>query len=142
MALVGKYFDEEELSCHGDNPDNYQAYGYEEGCGCGFSRLTDDTLIALVDAVCEKLGVKFEASCSYRCPVHNQRVGGVVNSQHVQGIAIDAIVPAGYTVDSFADLIQSVMEELGIEGGIGRYYGEGFVHFDVRGSWAFWTDQD
>ena len=48
MALVGKYFDESELACHGDNPDNYQAYGYEEGCGCGFSRITNETLIQVV----------------------------------------------------------------------------------------------
>ena len=149
MALVGKYFDESELCCHGDDPENYEAYGYTEGCGCGFSCITTEGLIRLVDAVCERLGnpnqeegefpaIKFQATCSYRCPVHNRRVGGVPNSQHVEGFAIDAIVPAGYDVDSFADLIQSVMEELGQPGGIGRYYDEGFVHFDDRGYWAFW----
>jgi hypothetical protein len=39
----------------------------------------------------------------YRDPVHNQRVGGAANSNHLRGTAIDVQVPAGLAQDFIAD---------------------------------------
>ena len=36
-----------------------------------------------------RLGKPVILSCGYRCPQHNQEVGGVPNSYHTQGLAAE-----------------------------------------------------
>lgn len=76
-------------------------------------------------------------SCAYRCPSHNEEVGGVPNSQHVKGCAADVLVPDGMSVDELAQ----IAEECGADG-IGKYYDSLFVHVDTRGETARWDDQN
>ena len=134
---MSRYFSKSELQCHGE--ENYAEYGYSWGCGCGGGLIIDAQLELLIDTIREKLGSPLSCSCAYRCPVHNERVGGAYNSYHVQGKACDLIVPDGYDVDSFAQLCRDTMRELGIAGGVGRYYNSGFVHVDTRGYEAKWV---
>ena len=47
----------------------------------------------LLDKLRENIGGPLEVSCMYRCPAHNVAVGGVPNSQHVQGTAADVQTP-------------------------------------------------
>ena len=134
---MSKYFSTDELKCHGE--ENYAEYGFTTGCGCGGSLIIDPQLELLIDTIREKLGKPLSNSCAYRCPVHNERVGGEPNSYHMQGKACDLIVPDGYDVDSFAQLCRDTMREIGIAGGVGRYYESMFVHVDVRGYEAKWV---
>ena len=134
---MSKYFSIDELKCHGE--ENYAEYGFNTGCGCGGSLIIDPQLETLIDTIREKLGSPLSNSCAYRCPVHNERVGGEPNSYHMQGKACDLIVPDGYDVDSFAQFCRDTMRELGIAGGVGRYYESMFVHVDVRGYEAKWV---
>lgn len=90
-------------------------------------------LIELLDNMSEQCGEKLEISCAYRCPAHNEEVGGVENSQHVLGNAADVLCPENMTVDELAELA----EECGADG-IGTYYDDEFVHVDVRGYEARW----
>lgn len=83
-------------------------------------------LMAKLDELRERAGAPIIVTSGYRCPTHNRAVGGVSNSQHVRGTAAD-IVCTALTVDQLADLAAAV----GFDG-IGRYYGSGFVHVDVR----------
>src|SRR5688572_15690312 len=64
----------------------------------------------------------------YRCPEHNDAVGGEKNSLHVLGRAADFIV-VGLSVVQTYELTKLV--KAFAESGIGVYIGEGFVHADV-----------
>lgn len=125
---MSKYFSEDEFRCKG------------EECGCGHSlpeNGMDATLLILLEEVRSRLGSAITISSGYRCPIHNANVGGVIDSQHVQGCAADCIQSV-LSIDDFATLVEDTMADLGIEGGIGRYYDEGFVHVDTRGYTARW----
>lgn len=53
----------------------------------------EESLQALVEDVLdplrEKYGKPISVNSGFRCPVHNRAVGGVVNSQHIKGEAVD-----------------------------------------------------
>ncbi|MCQ2581870.1 MAG: D-Ala-D-Ala carboxypeptidase family metallohydrolase [Alphaproteobacteria bacterium] len=83
-------------------------------------------LLEKLDRLRELCGFPILVSSGYRCPIHNQEVGGVKNSQHVQGCAAD-IYCYYLSVDDLADLAA----EVGFDG-IGRYYDREFVHVDCR----------
>ena len=108
---MAKYFDPYETACQ---------------CGCGYNPVSP-VLLGLLDDIRERVGGPVIISSGCRCPQHNADVGGVPNSQHVQGTAADLLIPDGWSVDSLADLA----EELGADG-VGRYYDSQFVHVDVR----------
>jgi len=70
---------------------------------------------------------------AYRCPAHNQAVGGVPNSTHTLGLAADIYMP-GFSVQKMYDASEKVA---GFDaGGIGAYSGKDDstprVHVDVR----------
>ena len=44
-----------------------------------------------LDGIREKLGKPILVSSGYRCPMLNKAVGGVVNSQHLKGLAADVV---------------------------------------------------
>ena len=109
---MSKYFSDEELAC--------------KCCGGLPPKGIDPKLYELLDRIREYFGVPIYINSAYRCPHHNAVVGGVPNSQHVQGIAAD--------IDASAigvDLIADVAEQSGADG-VGRYYDAQFVHVDVR----------
>ena len=80
----------------------------------------------LVDVLNEAGITAEEINCGYRCPKHNAEVGGVPNSQHVDGSAAD--VDAG---GSGVEILARVFEGLRADG-VGRYFDDNFVHVDVR----------
>ena len=77
-----KYWSREEFRCRCRE---YYALPY---CG-GFPVEPDQTLVELVDDIREKAGAPGHRSSGIRCTVHNQRSGGVANSKHLQGKALD-----------------------------------------------------
>ena len=92
-----------------------------------------ETLRAHVDA-------PLRITSGYRSPEHNAKVGGAKRSQHLTGRAADIAIPAGYTVDRFADTIESLIAVGTLpEGGVGRY--RSWVHYDVRKAYARWDDR-
>jgi uncharacterized protein YcbK (DUF882 family) len=111
--MASKYFSDEELTCH--------------CCGQYPEQGMDQNLLDLLDEIREAVGGPVNISCAYRCPDHNAEVGGVPNSQHVEGTAADIIVPDGWSVNQLADLAVSLNAD-----GVGRYYDDCFVHVDVR----------
>jgi uncharacterized protein YcbK (DUF882 family) len=92
-------------------------------------------LIVLLQRLRDKVGKPLTVTSGYRCPKHNKAVGGVSGSQHMLGTAADIKVPAGWTVPQFA---QAAIE-VGFDG-VGRYLRQGFIHVDVRGHSARWTN--
>ena len=53
----------------------------------------EENLLALVEEVLEpvreRLGKPIVVNSGFRCPIHNAAVGGVANSQHMKGEAVD-----------------------------------------------------
>ena len=71
---------------------------------------------------------------AYRNPSYNKKIGGVSNSQHTKGTAVDicinSIAPA--EIARYAEYIMSN------KGGIGLY--SNFVHIDVRANRSRWAN--
>jgi len=55
----------------------------------GFPVEPDQTLVELVDDIREKAGAPGIRSSGIRCPWHNKNSGGVANSKHLSGKALD-----------------------------------------------------
>ena len=119
--MASKYFSDEELMCH----------GAEQGdcdCGVGSADNVSPRLLELLDQLRENVGGALEVSCVYRCPAHNAAVGGVENSQHLEGTAADVQTPDYEWCDT-PEKLQWYAEQLPFDG-IGIYpWG---CHVDVR----------
>lgn len=109
---MSKYFSVEETQCH---------------CGCG-GNIVSDKLMEGLDRLREGIGGPLYLSCAYRCPEHNRAVGGVSNSQHIDGTAADVLCPDYLTFGEF----KWYVEEYSGADGIGIYEDDGFVHIDYR----------
>ena len=76
-----EYFDREEFRCK---------------CGgkyCnGFPAEPSETLVRVADAIRKEAGVSITVSSGLRCTKHNANVGGVSNSRHLSGKAMDFCV--------------------------------------------------
>lgn len=78
-ALVS-FFSIDELACH--------------HCGCAY---VDRALLAEMFKLRQAHG-PLTVLCAYRCPSHNQSVGGASSSQHLFGLAFDPPRSEGLTV--------------------------------------------
>lgn len=68
-----------------------------------------------------------------RCTTHNKRVGGVPNSQHLQGKAADIRVKNMYVEDLYNRIVELKRQEIIKIGYIQLYKKQKFIHIDVRG---------
>jgi hypothetical protein len=76
-------------------------------------------------------GLPITIGSAYRTPSHNKAIGGAVQSQHLQGRALDLYPPAGMTVERFYAVIRTIAGHADSEiRGLGRY--PTFVHIDIR----------
>lgn len=98
--------------------------------------LIDDDLVKLLENIREAAGGKaIIINSGYRSPEHNKAVGGVSNSQHVQGKAADIVVEGTdpLTVGQIAEHF------LNKKGGIGVY--QTFTHVDTRTTRSRWDQR-
>lgn len=99
---------------------------------------SDTILIAReLPVICEYLrmrtGKPFAPNSAYRTPQYNKQVGGVENSQHTYGTAVDIPTLSGYTPAKMAAIAREIMPDWG---GVGIYsWG---IHVDVRKEKADW----
>ena len=105
---VSPHFDYKEYSCK---------------C-CGETRINMELILAL-----EELRIMVNKpiiiNSGYRCPKHNKEVGGVVNSQHTQGNAVDIRLISGISPYQLGNLAK----KCGFT--YVKYYAN-FIHIDVR----------
>lgn len=105
-----KYFKKSEFACK---------------CGCGTCNMSQK-LIEIADDVREHFGAPITVSSGHRCKTHNARVGGVSNSRHLSGKAMDFSVRG----KSAAQVLEYVQKIPGI-----RYayaIDSNWVHMDVE----------
>jgi uncharacterized protein YcbK (DUF882 family) len=111
----------------GDLSQHFSRKEFECRC-CGRLQL-DSHLVEGLEALRALAGVTVVVNAGYRCPRHNQEVGGVPNSEHTRGLAADIRLP-GLSLQQMYELAMQVPQFA--EGGIGVYDGD-FLHVDVRG---------
>jgi len=88
----------------------------------------------------DTLTIPIIINSAYRSPKHNKKIGGVKNSQHLTGKAVD-IVAKGITTKYLAYKINElIFKGKMLEGGIGIY--DTFVHYDIRGVKARWNNRE
>lgn len=92
----------------------------------------DPLLVATLQRIRDKAGPVVVTS-GYRCPVHNEAVGGVRNSQHIYGRAADIYVP-GMSQAALLALVRemAVNEEIYVGYVYGIKNSSRAVHIDVR----------
>lgn len=102
----------------------------EFACKCGrycngFPAEPDEGLVTLADKVRAHFGAPMTVTSGVRCKRHNANVGGVSNSRHLAGKAVDFAV-RGLSAASVLDYVNTldVNYAYAIDGGT--------VHMDVR----------
>ncbi len=91
-----------------------------------FKNLMEIT-IPKMNIIREFLGVPIKVNSGYRCPELNKRVGGVSNSYHVKGLAVDG-VPLGMSVREAWEKIKNSNLSQTLDQCI-LYEKRGFIHF-------------
>lgn len=102
----------------------------EFACKCGqhcdgFPAEPEESLIRAAEEVREHFGAPVTVSSGVRCPAHNARVGGVSNSRHLTGKAMDfsvAGIPAA-TVLAYVTQLPRIRYAYAVDGS--------FVHMDI-----------
>jgi len=93
-------------------------------------------LMENLQVLSDYLGAKIDINSGYRMAAHNKKIGGAVNSQHIQGTAADFVVE-GYTPEQVASAIEKLIEQGKMkQGGLKAY--ASWVHYDHRGTRARW----
>ena len=77
-----------------------------------------------LDLARELAETPFNITSGYRCPKHNKEVGGVKDSAHVSGLAVDITVPDNVArLNIIRGLIIAGFRRIGI--------GKDFIHADI-----------
>lgn len=119
-----EYFDKAEFACK---------------CGgryCnGYPADIDMTMVKYADEIRRRIGKPLSVNSGLRCPIHNMNEGGVSDSQHLCGTAVDLGCPfGGVTPAKMAEIAEDVMDH---GGGIGIYsWG---IHIDTRKTKSRWN---
>jgi len=107
----------------------------EFACRCCGELRIDKGLIDALEQLRTLAGQALLIHDGYRCPAHNQEVGGVTDSEHTRGLAADVGIP-GLSLQQMYDLALQIPTLAA--GGIGVYDG-GYLHVDVRSYPARWA---
>lgn len=65
----------------------------EFACPCCKQNAISPTLVALLDYARGEAGFAFKVNSGYRCEKHNEKIGGVKDSEHTKGLAADIHAP-------------------------------------------------
>ncbi len=107
----------------------------ELSCRCCGELKVDHQLIDALELLRSMAQAPVVIHDGYRCPAHNQEVGGVTNSEHTRGQAADVSI-SGLTLQQMFELALQVPAFF--NDGIGAYDGS-FLHLDVRPRAARWA---
>ena len=86
--------------------------------------IIDSRLIELAERLREHLGKPLVITSGYRCPEHNRRVGGVPDSPHVKGLALDVLTESSRDrFKIFTWLVDNGVTRIGMA--------KTYTHFDI-----------
>lgn len=89
-------------------------------------------LVMVLQSIRSHFGAAVTINSAYRTPQYNEKVGGVLHSQHCYGTAADITVK-GRTPEQVAAYARQIMPDWG---GVGIY--DSFTHVDVREERSDW----
>jgi len=96
-----------------------------EGRYCnGFPAEMNSELLRRLENVRQALDTPIIVTSGVRCPIRNQEVGGIPNSRHLVGAAVDCYAP-----DRSVHELAKAAEEQGL--GVIIYEDEGFCHLEI-----------
>lgn len=101
---------------------NFTKAEMECKCGCGFVPSAD--FMGALQDLRDRWGKSMKITSAARCPKHNATVGGVADSKHMKGIAVDVALDS---VDRWA-FVKLAMEQ----GWQGIGIAASFIHIDRR----------
>ena len=107
----------------------------EFACPCCGRVKIEDKLVKALQKLRDLAGSPIRITSGYRCPDHNARIGGAVNSAHLFGKASDIIIE-GYTLVEMFLLAEQIDEFR--KGGIGLYPEGNFLHLDIDSGCRRW----
>lgn len=105
------------------------------GKSCCSKTLIDTKLVEYLQTIRDHFGKPLNICSSYRCEIHNPKVGGVKSSLHLKGMAADIQIKGVAPAE-----VAKYAESIGVKG-IGLYdtSKDGhFVHIDTRTKKGFW----
>lgn len=106
---------------------------HEFACSCGCASCTIDAgVVKVLQEIRDHFNERVVVTSGVRCMHHNERVGGVSTSQHLQGRAADIVVNNIDPAD-VANWVDTVYPD---SLGLGRY--STFTHIDSRQGKARW----
>lgn len=133
VIATGETLKPEEAPESGDFWDDIEYFTREEfRCKCGgkhcdgFPAEPKELLVRLADRVRGYFGKRATVSSGVRCQAHNANVGGVSNSRHLSGKAMDFCVD-GFSADMVLDYVRQkkgIRYAYAIDGN--------FVHMDIE----------
>jgi uncharacterized protein YcbK (DUF882 family) len=109
--MLSEHFNRAEFACH--HCDQLPAEGISKA------------LLEGLETLRIAVGLPIHVTNGYRCKEHNEAVGGVADSQHVQGCAADIWVD-GCPAFELGRLCRDIFD------GVGVYVADDFVHVDMR----------
>ena len=96
-------------------------------CTCCQKSAISEELVLKLDLAREIAEVPFRINSAYRCQKHNQLVGGVKDSAHLSGLAVDiACLNSSDRIKILRGLIIAGFRRIGI--------GKTFIHVDIDNS--------
>ena len=102
-----RHFTEDEFACK---------------CGCGKNNINMQ-LVAALDMARKDAGIPIRISSGCRCKAHNARVGGVPDSAHVGGYAVDIQITNSADRLRIVKALMRYFDRIGID--------KQFVHVDI-----------
>lgn len=106
---------------------NWSEFDSPDKPGSGKEQM-NEAFIHKLDAIREEAGFPFIITSGYRTPAHNAKVGGVPNSSHVKGLAVDI---AAVNIPGVTDARERIAKAA-IRNGITRIgWGNTFIHLDI-----------
>ncbi|NNE31922.1 MAG: DUF882 domain-containing protein [Winogradskyella sp.] len=119
---------------------NFKLKEFECKCGCDMPLEVYENIIKLASQLQflrDYTGRPITINSAYRCPEHNEKVGGSKTSQHLLGKAADITIQSLKPAEVFV-LIEDLID-MGhmLQGGLGLY--DTFVHYDIRKTKARWN---
>lgn len=105
--------------------------------GYRFLRISPELVRKLEQLRAEIGGHALTVHSAFRPPAYNQMIGGASSSAHIDGLAADVSASGGV---STYQLYRAADRIIADAGGVGYYPALQFVHIDVRGEPARWTE--
>lgn len=126
VAAVAAYFITREAVRRMKSPFKYftwSEFDSPDAPGSG-ERFMSRELVQKLDAIRAEVGFPMRITSGYRTAAHNAKVGGVPNSAHTKGLAVD--------IRATSDAQKRAIASAAIRQGISRIgWGSNFIHLDI-----------